>query len=816
MPERTKGPGCPAARASSSSSHAHEERDTSAACEVAETLTPPSTEEARRQAHLKRSENKPEVIDSDTEPDEGAAPSGAGHRGVGPPIAAGWGPYARDMRDGAGLCSPGIWPPERRRRPSASMLTALAAALKRAVERLPETAGCSAEELFDNLANGRCVQNPFPQAVVEDLRNYAAQLLAQENMAGASLPRPEDREQPVRIRLMEALLRVARDPDVNCWSAYARGVPLGVQDRLPRTPAVYERKRKWRLVEQQDANLWNTPLEELPWRENYASVRPHKEELRRQLEELVDKGLHLRLSPEEFKSRWPHGTVASLGAVTSLKDGELSVRLVFDGTHGVDVNRRIRVRDQERPPSAADAKAYLGAQAKRRRATLGLAADAKSAHRTIMVSENDWGHQAARAEDGDDVYVATCGTFGTSSIAYWWNRLASAAVRLTHYLADADDELWILLLADDFKIESSSSRPKSAVIFVLLLLTFLGIDIQWRKVQGGATIAWVGYEFRLWDHALGISESRAQWAIRFCHRVAQDGAVKVGELREGLGRLGYIAGALDFDRPFLGPIYTFVSLFPPLAVRPLPLYVASCLRYFAYRLARRRHQSMAISRTVIKDGPRVDAHAEGSSVGVGGWLPARSPAGNIVKAASKWFAVSLNRDNAPWAFAKSGEPYRAIAALEAYGALLSLIAFAPLLPADSKARLRLPGFTDNASNTFSLARLMTTKYPLLIVIMEIAIQSEARNLVLDLEWVPRDSNEEADALSRGDTTGFDPAHRVTLDLENLPLQVMNDMMKQGQELQALKQQRRAETHAPHTEARRASRPEQRLKTREPW
>ncbi len=203
-------------------------------------------------------------------------------------------------------------------------------------------------------------------------------------------------------------------------------------------------------------------------------------------------------------------------------------------------------------------------------------------------------------------------------------------------------------------------------------------------------------------------------------------------------------------------------------------------------------------------------------MGVGGWLPVRSPSGNINKAASKWFAVSLNKQNAPWAFAKSGEPYRAIAALEAYGALLALIAFSPLLPTDAKARLRLPGLTDNASNTFSIARLMTTKYPLLIVIMEIAIQSEARNLVLDLEWVPRDSNEEADALSRGITTGFDPSHRIPLDPEKLPLQVMGDMMKQGQELQELKQQRRAATHQPRTTARRASKPDQRLKVREPW
>jgi hypothetical protein len=112
---------------------------------------------------------------------------------VGPPIAAGWGPYARNMRDGAGLCSPGIWTPERRRRPSSSTLTALSAAIKRAIVRLPESAGIGAEELFDKLSDGRCTENPFPQTVVEDLRRYADRLLEQENMGGAALPRPGDR-----------------------------------------------------------------------------------------------------------------------------------------------------------------------------------------------------------------------------------------------------------------------------------------------------------------------------------------------------------------------------------------------------------------------------------------------------------------------------------------------------------------------------------------------------------------------------------------------------------------------------------------------
>ena len=51
----------------------------------------------------------------------------------------------------------------------------------------------------------------------------------------------------------------------------------------------------------------------------------------------------------------------SAGVVTGL-------RIVMDGTHGVEVNSRIRVRDQDQCPIAADVKRVQRAQAKRQQA----------------------------------------------------------------------------------------------------------------------------------------------------------------------------------------------------------------------------------------------------------------------------------------------------------------------------------------------------------------------------------------------------------------------------------------------------------------
>ena len=69
---------------------------------------------------------------------------------------------------------------------------------------------------------------------------------------------------------------------------------------------------------------------------------------------------------------------------------------------------------------------------------------------------------------------------------------------------------------------------------------------------------------------------------------------------------------------------------------------------------------------------RLDAKAKGETVPIGGW---RCREGRPTRE-SEWFAVSLNRRNAIWAFAK-GEAFRTIASLELLGALVSAMVLLP-------------------------------------------------------------------------------------------------------------------------------------------
>ena len=80
-----------------------------------------------------------------------------------------------------------------------------------------------------------------------------------------------------------------------------------------------------------------------------------------------------------------------------------------------------------------------------------------------------------------------------------------------------------MLMADDLKAESTGQEAKKSVLWVILLWLVLGVPLSWTRVQGGRRLAWVGCEVQLDTLALGISASRARWAMEWLARVARDG-----------------------------------------------------------------------------------------------------------------------------------------------------------------------------------------------------------------------------------------------------------------------------------------------------
>jgi len=206
---------------------------------------------------------------------------------------------------------------------------------------------------------------------------------------------------------------------------------------------------------------------------------------------------------------------------------------------------------------------------------------------------------------------------------------------------------------------------------------------------------------------------------------------------------------------------------------------------------------------------RADAKAEGQEVVVGGW----ECLGGTTPGAARWFSAELNRKNAPWAFSR-GEPYRVIAALELFATLLCVILFGDAWPAGASGEVRLQGITDNAGNSFVVTRLMTTKFPLVMVLAEVAAQLRKRGVALQLGWAPREQNEEADALTNQDFGLFDPARRVPVDVGTLPFLVLPKLERVAGELYQEVQARKAAGASRPQAAPRQKKMS--LRTREPW
>ena len=126
--------------------------------------------------------------------------------------------------------------------------------------------------------------------------------------------------------------------------------------------------------------------------------------------------------------------------------------------------------------------------------------------------------------------------------------------------------------------------------------------------------------------------------------------------------------------------------------------------------------------------------------------------------------------------------------------------------------------TDNLGNTFLLDRGITTKYPLGVVLMEVAHQCRRRRLQLRADWIPRLENQEADDLTNLEFKSFSPEKRLDVDLDLLEFGVMRELFEAGDQYIAEVDRLKAETKAAEAaKGGKRKRPAgESLRERDPW
>ena len=204
----------------------------------------------------------------------------------------------------------------------------------------------------------------------------------------------------------------------------------------------------------------------------------------------------------------------------------------------------------------------------------------------------------------------------------------------------------------------------------------------------------------------------------------------------------------------------------------LPWAIRAILRWIRSKLeaGRRLERPFAMPKGPRQELFRTDARAEDGRAWVGGWEVGPSTR------QSRWFAEELTKDWTPWAWAKANDPNRTIAALELFGTILAMKLFKKPGRRHTKGVAVVTGSTDNQGNAYAVQKAMSTKFPLTILLMELSEEMREQQVVLDLNWKPREMDQEADDLSNMKTGDFSPEHRLRAGPDTISFLVLDELM----------------------------------------
>ena len=179
--------------------------------------------------------------------------------------------------------------------------------------------------------------------------------------------------------------------------------------------------------------------------------------------------------------------------------------------------------------------------------TFALTAEETEAHRQVPIHPDNWHHLGCQVTPSGDVFVFSVGTvrccFGVlllvSSRALWAGcRSFWLDVPLRH------GTCWLLMTT----CWSAEVLRIVAGCCLLRSLRFSWSALSWHKTCAGDALV----EPLLRSRCIGISSRRAEWFTRWTEKMASSATVHVASFEEGLGRIMFVAGALEHERPFLG------------------------------------------------------------------------------------------------------------------------------------------------------------------------------------------------------------------------------------------------------------------------
>lgn len=717
----------------------------------------------------------------------------------------------KPFHDGAGLLSPGRWPPERRIYPMGSRWVELRHSLLNLLIKNEEKGVAWGLPGVERALLRLCC-SPKTDVFSADLIQKGRKLIRQWNSRQCGdydLDEPQiAKGQPFLLQDAFHILREMKDVDFEFMNEMKGGTTAGILEEMPRVPELFEEQVRWKLKS-------DPFIDPLCFAENYKSLADHVEEIQLQFEEEQEDEMMEEMSDEEFLRRYPkpeERAISSLAVV--VEDNGNKLRVLLDATNNTRVNFRIKQRDKLRNPGVPEKHCQMRERMQKGEIPISLLGDVSKAHRRCKVKATEHGFLACKLKP-NKTWINKVGCFGVASAAYFWGRLMGCFIRLCHGIVGAEWTLEVLVYADDLEWTAANRSERIGVVLMVFLLLVMGTPMKWSKFRGGFVVNWIGLQIDNRNFAVGLSEQRTAWTINWLNTTRSKGLVNSREMAGGVGRLNFAASALVYEKPWLGPLYGWTAsiLAEELDLARIPWGILFIMFWIQKRLTEGRRMSK-VPMLFRKKGVmfKSDAKATSTTATIGGW----SCRDGLKAKDAPWFAVDLTPTSAPWAFAKK-DPKRVIAALELYGTLLCLVLFCEVENTPTGGTMVLTGTTDNQGNTYALKKLMSTKFPLAPLLVELSEQMRKRHIELDLIWERRDRNVEADDLTNGVFDKFDEKRRLIVDVTELKWEVLDEMMAASQQIYDEAAARKLVRKQGSTQRlRKRIRPEERMKVRDPW
>lgn len=719
-------------------------------------LEVPPTEKIFDSMDVVAPETTPQPIE---QPLEGSSPElSTAPENWGQPILAEWAGDERQLVDGFGLCSPNRWRPEMRGWGLKPAAKGLATLLHDMTEKYVDKLVPDQRRAAFELVTGKLHASPFDGDSLQQFRREWAGILP---MPSSAAVRAEG--QPFFLDLMAQTLGVFGDPDtailVEAADSFTTGVPVGYKEELPPTPSVFPPKLKQNRL---DDSVFNEMAS------NYKSAVENAEGLLQKFREDEQKGMMFPTTVSALKARNPGSTVlvAALGAIVK---PDKSVRPLHDGTHFVQLNNEIVIRDQLEYPGPHDATAAIREARETGEAVFSVSGDISAAHRRVKIREKDWPLLCCRVDsDSKVIWVNKVGTFGVSSAPYWWTRLFGLVGRLvSRILLDR----WILKLVyvDDLHMVAVGEQKFRTLWMALFLYEAVGTPFAFHKFAGGLTVEFVGYFLDYRVKLIGITKKRGEWVLSFLEDFERSNyTVSMRRFAEFLGRLGFVSRVVLWIKPHLAPLYAWASALDKGVVATAPKLVRMVCIYLRRQFSAKEFM-FSVERPMHRTGDsfRTDAKCEQDGIVLGGY-DCRD---------HHWFSLRLSREDAPWLFKSDGATQWASAPAELLAVMVALHCFGYLQPKSLRDTLEvwLEAGTDNLSNEHLMKKTSTTRWPLALVNMQLSDKLVSAGLRLTLKWRPRDENQLADQLTNEVFDGFDPALRVKCTLADVGLELLNEL-----------------------------------------